>query len=64
MALRDWKSVVAKEFPDPGPVTKEIVDANKGDIRLRGSVRMATGRVWDDDEYEARRDKVLNTPLR
>ncbi|MEA1950852.1 MAG: hypothetical protein U9N87_05675 [Planctomycetota bacterium] len=63
MALRDWRSVVTKDYPDPGPVTNEAIQANQDDPRLRGSIRMATGRVWDDEEYEERRNKVLNTPL-
>ena len=32
-------------------------------FRYRGSVRISSGRIYTDEEYEKRREKVLNTPL-
>lgn len=52
------------DFPSVRPVTeetrKEIVQRAH---RFRGSVRIMSGRIWTDQEFEERRKNVLAKPL-
>ena len=65
MRLRNWYEVVRVDFPDIGEVTertvKNIVEAARYGTGY--TVREAMGRVWYSEDYEARRKRVLNTPL-
>ncbi len=64
MLTNDIRTLIHKDFPCLGPVTKEVRDQMKRDAaRYRGSVRLATGRVWTNEEYAERRNRVLSTPL-
>jgi hypothetical protein len=64
MNLRDWKELVKEDFPEMGPVTAETIEAvEKNCYRFRGGMRISTGRIWRDDEFEERRRKVLSTPV-
>lgn len=62
--LPEWYEVVEVDFPPVGPITKETTEqvlANPK--RFRGSVRVSTGRIWEDAEFGKRRDRVDRTPL-
>lgn len=64
MKLLDWKAVIRMDFPKCQPVTKQTIDAIMAEgHRFRGSMRVSTGRIWTDSEFEARRARVLATPL-
>lgn len=66
MKLQDVSDVLNKDWPTSHPITQATVDAIKRDGRREyyvGNARMATGRVYTDAEYEARRARVLATPL-
>jgi len=64
MSLRDWRELVKEDYPEMGPVTaKTLAGIKKHRHRFRGSMRLSTGRVWQDDEFEARRRRVLNSKL-
>ncbi len=64
MTIRDWKEVIDEDLPESKPVTAKTKEAMmKHQMRFRGGVRIATMRVWEDDAFEARRRRVLSTPL-
>ncbi|MBS3074961.1 hypothetical protein J4429_00720 [Candidatus Pacearchaeota archaeon] len=64
MSLENWEDVIDRDWPDQGPVTSETVRAIQYHAqRYGGTMREATGRVWTNEAYEARRKKVLSTPL-
>jgi hypothetical protein len=64
MKLKGWREVVMVDFPPSGPITrKSVALALKEGSRFRGSMRVSTGRVWTDREFEKYREKVLSTPL-
>ncbi len=60
----DWRSFIRKDLPKIGPITKETVQYTlENAARFRGSVRSSLGRIWTDEDYEERRNRILNTPL-
>ena len=64
MPLQDWRKVIRMAFPEVRPVTartKHVIFRNRS--RMRGSMRIATGRIWETDAYEKRRARVLSTAL-
>jgi len=64
MGLKKWYEVIEEDFPDFGPVTEETVENTmEMSRRYGGPVRFATGRIWTDEAYEKRRERVLSTPL-
>ena len=64
MKLRNWDEVVFEDIPEPGPITEDVVKKVKVDSnKYRGSVRMASGRIWIDEEFEKYRREILNRPL-
>lgn len=64
MKLKDWRDVITLDFPKTGAITKETVGLIKQEsLRFRGNMRMATGRIWEDEAFEKYRRKVLSTPL-
>jgi len=64
MSLPDWSELVKKDFPEMGPVTqKTLLAIAKHRHRCRGGMRIFTGRIWQDEEFEKRRRRVLSTPL-
>lgn len=64
MSLRNWNDLVREDYPEMGPVTEETIEKiEQNRHRFRGGMRISTGRIWKDDEYEKRRRKVLNTQL-
>lgn len=51
-----WQDTVNVEFPRPGRITREtIVTTERESARFRGSVRISTGKIYTDAEYEQRR---------
>lgn len=62
--LEQVRGLMERDFPRPGPVTEETlaVTADESE-RFRGSVRLSSGRVWTDKDYEAYRGRVLATKL-
>ena len=64
MKLRRWDEVIFEDFPGIGEITKEALEQIvEESSRYRGSVRMATGRIWIDAEYEAYREEILKRRL-
>jgi len=64
MRLKGWQEVLLEDLPKDSPVTPEVVEMTlKQGKRFRGSMRVSTGRIWTDDDYEKRRRKILATPL-
>ncbi len=64
MKLHGWRDVLTSDFPSAKPVTQKTVDlVLKEGRRFRGSMRVSTGRIWTDRDFEQFRAKVLNTPL-
>jgi len=58
------KSIIDTDFPDFIPVTQETIETTKRlSNKFRGSVRYATGRIWETKKYEEYRKKVIETPL-
>jgi hypothetical protein len=64
MRLKDWREVI---FEDSSriEVTEETVrnGVKMAQMGYRTDMRIATGRVYTDAQYESWRAKVLNTPL-
>lgn len=57
----DWIDV---DFPKRGPITQKTVEeTQKFSTRFRGNVRISTGRIYTDEEYQRYRRRVLDTPL-
>jgi len=64
MKIKEWKDVIFLDPPKIGSITAESVqDIKKKTFRYRGSVRLATGRVIIDDEYNKKRKSILQKPL-
>lgn len=64
-AMKTWAEYINDDMPKRGPVTKESIECTlKEARRFRGSVRLSTGRLWTDEDFEARRNRVLNIPLK
>jgi len=59
-----WKSFINEPLPKIGLITKKTVRrTGENECRFRGSMRVSTKKIWTTSEYEARRKRVLNTPL-
>lgn len=59
-----WEELIYEDFPEMGRVTNKTLETIKREgYRFRGGVRISTGRIWIDGEYEDRRKKVLSEPL-
>ena len=59
-----WESVIDREVPTSGKITDEIRKTVVAQAeRYRGSVRIATGHFYTDEEYELRRRTVRSTPM-
>lgn len=64
MKTKAWKDVVFLAPPKVGAVTAESVhNIKESSSRYRGSVRLATGRVIVDNEYEKKRKALLQRTL-
>jgi hypothetical protein len=62
--LKDWREVLTTDLPRGVPVTRKTVEMiREQSQRYRGGMRISTGRIWTDADYEKRRAKVLATPL-
>lgn len=62
-----WEEVVERDFPERRPVTVKTRESLKENpllaSRYRCSMRIATGRIYTDEEFEARRTQVFSTEL-
>ena len=64
MKPKDKEVLFDKDLPLAGPITRRAIEiTRKRKMSFRGSMRVSTGRIWTDEEYEARRRRVLSTPL-
>lgn len=64
MNIRSWDELLDVDLPRIGPVTENTIEHTLNEAsRFRGSMRIATGRVWIDSEFEEYRFLVLNKPL-
>lgn len=62
--LKNWREVLTADLPGGAPVTRKTVEmVREHSRRYRGGMRISTGRIWTDADYEKRRAKVLATPL-
>jgi hypothetical protein len=57
----DDKKALERDFSNKVTINKKT--EQKYALRIRGSVRIVTGRYKTKDEYEQWRKKVLETPL-
>ncbi len=63
MKLKDWKDVIDFDWPRH-QITDETIAYNMVmATHYRSSARIATGRLYADNHYEIRRQKILSTPL-
>jgi hypothetical protein len=64
MRLKRWNEVVYDDCPKMGLVTQDSLEQMRLDsLKYGGSARMAMGRIWTDEEFEAYRESVLSRPL-
>lgn len=67
MTLRDWRKLIRVDYPEQGESTERTirkgVEYSQSARYSSSSMRQAAGRVWDNRAYEARRQRVLSTPL-
>jgi len=63
--LKNWDEVIDVDFPEMKPITEESIAFLKkyGHRSYCSDVRIATGRIMTDSDYETRRKEILNTPL-
>ena len=64
MTLLSGREAIGRRMPAMPPVTpatKQVIWRNR--TRMRGSMRMATARVWETQKYEDWRRRVLHAPL-
>ena len=57
------KTILNMVLPRKKVTSKTRANTISESNRFRGSVRIALGRFYTDDEYEKRRKRILNTPL-
>jgi len=59
-----WVDWIDVDFPERGPITQKTVEETKRlSSKFRGNVRISTGRIYTDEEYQRYRQRVLGTPL-
>lgn len=64
MPFKSPEEVFNAELPLPKRITKKAVELSKKLVsRFGGNARLATGRIFTDEEYEEWRKKVLSKPL-
>ena len=62
--MRTTRDVLDDESLDDQPVTEAALrEIEKNAGKYRGSVRLAIGRIYTDQEFEQRRQRVLAQPL-
>ena len=59
----EWNRLLNTDWPDYKITeqTRELAMTNV--LKYRSSARLAMGKVYTDEEYEARREKILSIPL-
>ncbi len=65
MRLKDWREVVFDDWPRICNITKRTIErmVKYAERYLVDDMRLATGRVKIDTEYEAWRERTLSRPL-
>jgi hypothetical protein len=65
MKLKNWYEVLIEDWPAIAEVTNRTIRTSQKLARegYRTSMRIATGRVYTDKDYEARRARILTTSL-
>jgi len=63
-SIGKWASVVEEDFPPRHPITARTKQVVKKKARhFRCSMRVATGRFYEDVDYDAWRERILSTKL-
>ena len=63
-SLENQQDIIDIDFPQPGPVTQKTIQGMLNYAqRYWSSARETTGRIFTDSEYEARKQRILSTPL-
>lgn len=58
MALKRWDEVIFEDFPHPKEITKRMIAAARGHMRLYpGGARLCTGRISTTEDLEFRRER-------
>jgi len=63
--LRDAKDVEEVDLAEVGPVTNDIIKniVEYASSHYVGNVRWTMGRIWTEEDYEARKKRVLSKPF-
>ncbi len=65
---KSWKEVIFEDLPKMGKITEESLKRTRSYSRSGRyspikNTRLSTGRIWTDEDFEARRKRVYDTPL-
>jgi len=61
---KNWVDLIDQDLPEFGSITEESIRvAEQEPYRFRGSVRMSSGMIWTDTEYEIFRENELKKTL-
>ncbi len=63
--IKDWRDIIDRDIPTFGPITEETREQIlRESHRYRaGNVRLVTGRIYTDKEFEERRERVHKLKL-
>ncbi len=64
MDSKGLSKLIDRDFPDFTPINDNTIEVAKNEsLRYRGSVRIATGKFWTNEQYEKNRERVLSSQL-
>jgi len=64
MNAQERRKILDTPIPLPERITEAVIrETERQSERFRGSVRISTRRIYTDDEFEARRKMIMETPL-
>jgi len=64
MDANTFSEVMNHEYPNVFPITQKTISVTLQESqRYRGSVRLALGYIWTDEEYNKFRQEVESKPL-
>ncbi|MBU1136168.1 MAG: hypothetical protein KJ559_01525 [Nanoarchaeota archaeon] len=67
MLIKNLRDVIGVDLPEDIEITERtkqtMVECAQSGRYLIDNVRIATGRIFTDKEYEERRERILSTPL-
>lgn len=58
--LRGWKDAIDVEYSCPRVTQQTVAMTRRFASRVRGNVRVSTGRIWTDDAFENYRKVALS----